>query len=162
MDKQNIDPELHDLIETPDEGPDVPDLELPSGDATGGVASLMRQLETDALIEELTETCVPSRVSVTHEQPLPSGMGTGADLDATTIDWSEIESQIRNIAETARDGDDLQAALGAVTPIDPDADEGWREKARKIDRTFLKRAIEGADDNEFADTARLLRMFENA
>lgn len=156
----NFDPTLSDLVEVPpDEGPDVPNLQLPEGAPKGG-DQLVRQLERDGLVEELTGVPTPSRVHVNHEPPLPSGSGTPANLTDDAVFEDEIERCIRNIAETALDSGDPDAILDAIASADDS--EGWRAKARRVDRALLNKMIASADESGSEDARRVLRILGSA
>lgn len=161
----DFDPTLSDLIEVPaDAGDaDVPDallnLELPTG-TPKGADQLMRQLENDALTEMLTGVPVPSRLHVGNALPLPGPMGTPANIDAAGDDTADIEALIRQIAEKALDSDEPSAVLDAIASADDG--EGWRAKARRIDRYLLTKMVAQADEAGSEDAARVLRILEQA
>ncbi|MGI9103486.1 MAG: hypothetical protein ACR2IF_13700 [Terriglobales bacterium] len=153
-----IDPELSDLVAVPDDGPDAPDAlvnfepfmrptSFPDVAPTTRTEQLERSLKRDVLADE--ELVPAERIKVEHEQPLPSPMGTPAELN-TSADAEflrELERDVHAIAHAASAGDD---PLGITSPS--------VEKARKLDRTLLTKMIALADEEGLDTSARVLRM----
>ena len=171
MSNLQVDAELQTLVELPESELDVPEalltLQPPTGPPSSASRELVRHVERDALIENLTGLRMPSPVDNVGCEPLgPAGVPISKAVKSTAQLRTEITQAIQKIAAAASDGDDPLGILkvaAADAPTVADG-EGWREQARRLDRPLLAKLLAAAEEEPTVcgDLCRPLRLLSEA